>query len=62
MTHTDATPFASVAENGADYILTRKKLLDYMELYASEPEDRLDPRFAPSAQYGFFRPRRLRCC
>ncbi len=45
--YTDATPFASVAENGADYILTRKKLLDYMELYASEPEDRLDPRFAP---------------
>ena len=36
-----------MAENGADYILTRKKLLDYMELYASEPEDRLDPRFAP---------------
>ena len=41
------TPFASVEENGTDYILTRKKLLDYMALYAATPEDKLDPRFAP---------------
>lgn len=43
----DDTPFASVEENGTDYILTRKKLLDYMELYAATPEDSKDPRFAP---------------
>ncbi|MDD3164707.1 MAG: alpha/beta hydrolase [Oscillospiraceae bacterium] len=43
----ETTPFASVAQNGSDYILTRAKLLDYMNLYASCEQDRQDPRFAP---------------
>ena len=40
-------PFASVTENGEDYVLTRKKLEDYMALYAATAEDSKDPRFAP---------------
>lgn len=44
---TDDTPFISVLENGADYILTQKQLIDYMELYASSPEDYKNPYFAP---------------
>ncbi len=43
----ETNPFPSVQENGKDYILTQKKLQDYMELYAATPDDRLDPRFAP---------------
>lgn len=43
----ETCPFPSVRENGTDYVLTQKKLQDYMELYATAPEDRLDPRFAP---------------
>ncbi len=43
----DDTPFPSVRENGADYLLTQKQLIDYMELYASSPEDRENPYFAP---------------
>lgn len=44
---TENTPFPSVIENGTDYILTRKKLCDYMELYQSSEEDRKNPYFAP---------------
>ncbi|MGN1346618.1 MAG: alpha/beta hydrolase [Eubacteriales bacterium] len=44
---TDATPFRSVIDNGKDYLLTQKELLDYMELYASKPEDFDHPYFAP---------------
>ncbi len=43
----DDAPFPSVRENGADYLLTQKQLIDYMELYASCPEDRENPYFAP---------------
>lgn len=43
----DDTPFRSVFDNGTDYLLTRKQLVDYMELYAASPEDKLDPYFAP---------------
>ncbi len=43
----DDTPFPSVRENGTDYLLTQKQLIDYMELYASCPEDRENPYFAP---------------
>lgn len=41
------SPFASVTENGKDYILTQKKLCDYMELYKSSDEDLHNPYFAP---------------
>ena len=41
------SPFPSVVENGQDYILTMGKLQDYIELYASKPEDLTNPYFAP---------------
>ncbi len=39
--------FDSIRENGTDYLLTIKKLCDYMELYQSSPADRENPYFAP---------------
>lgn len=45
--HTDASPFASVRENGTDYLLTSKRVEDYMTLYQRTPEDRRNPYFAP---------------
>lgn len=44
---TDDTPFISVLENGADYLLTQKQLIDFMELYAASEEDYKNPYFAP---------------
>ncbi|MBQ8642125.1 MAG: alpha/beta hydrolase [Clostridia bacterium] len=41
------TPFASVLENGEEYLLTAKKLQDYMELYISDESDYENPYFAP---------------
>lgn len=45
--YNENTPFHSVQENGTDYLLTLKKLQDYMDLYASSKDDRYDVRFAP---------------
>ena len=45
--HTEASPFASVRENGTDYLLTSKRVEDYMTLYQRTPEDRRNPYFAP---------------
>ena len=45
--HTAHSPFPSVRENGTDYLLTSKRICDYMELYKSSPEDLQNPYFAP---------------
>jgi acetyl esterase/lipase len=45
--YSEKTPFASVVENGTDYLLTLKKLKDYMALYTSCEEDYRHPYFAP---------------
>ncbi|WMJ21918.1 alpha/beta hydrolase [Paludicola sp. MB14-C6] len=45
--HTDSSPFDSVRQNGTDFLLTSKKISDYMELYESSSEDRTNPYFAP---------------
>lgn len=45
--YSESTPFASVVANGTDYLLTIKKLNDYMELYVSGEEDYRHPYFAP---------------
>ncbi len=48
--HDPATsPFDSVRENGEGYLLTSRDISGYMELYASGPEDRGNPYFAPLA-------------
>lgn len=45
--HSESSPFASVKENGTDYLLTAKKICDYMELYRKTEEDKQNPYFAP---------------
>ncbi len=45
--HSENSPFPSIRENGADYILTAKKIQDYMELYVQNQEDKNSPYVAP---------------
>ncbi|NLK39028.1 MAG: alpha/beta hydrolase [Clostridiales bacterium] len=45
--HTENSPFPSVVENGKGYLLTSKKVSDYMTLYMSSEEDKNSPYFAP---------------
>ncbi len=45
--HTKTSPYASVHENGKGYLLTSKRVQDYMELYASSKADFQNPYFAP---------------
>lgn len=45
--HSENSPFASVKENGTDYILTSKRIQDYMELYIQNGQERDNPYFAP---------------
>lgn len=51
--HTERSPFRSVQENGTGYLLTAKRIRDYMELYQSSPEDRMNPYFAPLLAQSF---------
>lgn len=39
--------FASVMENGQEYLLTRQNMADYLEYYENSPKDRENPYFAP---------------
>ena len=46
--YSDLTPYESVRENGQDYLLTQRDMMDYQELYQSSVEDRKNlilPRF-----------------
>lgn len=45
--HTENSPFPSVKENGTGYLLTSKRICDYMDLYMPDKEKRLNPYFAP---------------
>lgn len=45
--YTDFSPFESVNENGSDFILTKGKMRDYVELYLARDRDWLNPYFAP---------------
>ena len=45
--HSEASPFPSVIENGKDFIMTSKRIQDYMDLYVKNMEDRLNPYVAP---------------
>lgn len=45
--HSENSPYSSVKENGADYIMTSKRIQDYMDLYIQNEEDRLSPYVAP---------------
>lgn len=45
--HSDKSPFASVIENGSDYLLTSKRICEYINLYKRDDKDLTDPYFAP---------------
>lgn len=45
--HDETSPFPSIRENGENYLLTSKKICDYLSLYIQSPEDFLSPYFAP---------------
>lgn len=45
--YSEASPFPSVTENGTDFLLTRQKLCQYLDLYESCGADRQNPYFAP---------------
>ena len=45
--HSENSPFLSIKENGAGYILTARKIQDYMDLYIQNEEDRTSPYAAP---------------
>ncbi len=45
--HSPESPFDSVRDNGEDYLLTSKKICDYMELYLQDRDDFNNPYFAP---------------
>ena len=45
--HTAGSPFPSVKENGEGYLLTAKKVQEYMELYSPDPNQRKSPYVAP---------------
>lgn len=45
--HSDQSQFASIRDNGTDYLLTSKRICDYLGLYKSSDEDLQNPYFAP---------------
>lgn len=45
--HTENSQFESVRINGTDYLLTSKRLCEYLDMYASDPLDKYNPYFAP---------------
>ena len=45
--HSDKSPFLSVVENGSDYLLTSKRISEYIELYKRDDSDLKNPYFAP---------------
>lgn len=53
--HTVQSPYASVRDNGSKYLLTSKRICDYMELYKASDDDLQNPYFAPLASKDFSR-------
>ncbi len=45
--HSETSPFPSVHENGTGYLLTSKRVCDYLSLYRSCDSDLENPYFAP---------------
>ncbi|TJX15908.1 alpha/beta hydrolase [Tissierella creatinini] len=45
--YSNSSPYKSVIENGTGYVMTTKKIKDYMDLYVPKEEDRKSPYFAP---------------
>lgn len=51
--HTETSIFPSVRENGTGYLLTSKRVCDYLALYQNSEKDRNNPYFAPLAALNF---------
>lgn len=45
--HSHNSPYPSVRENGSDYIMTSKRIQDYLDLYVENEEDKWNPYVAP---------------
>jgi acetyl esterase/lipase len=45
--HSDSSPFPSIKENGTGYLLTSRRVCDYMDLYLPDKSKRINPYFAP---------------
>jgi acetyl esterase len=45
--HSENSPFQSIRDNGTGYLLTAKRICDYMELYKGSEQDLQNPYFAP---------------
>lgn len=45
--HSEKSPFPSIHENGENYIMTSKRLEEYMDLYVPDKNKRKDPYVAP---------------
>lgn len=45
--HSENSPFPSVRENGSDYLLTSKRMTDFMALYVKDKRDLKSPYVAP---------------
>lgn len=45
--HSEKSPYNSIRENGTGYLLTAKRMCEYMSLYASNNDDYNNPYFAP---------------
>lgn len=45
--YSDSSPFPSVRENGSGYLLTARRISEYMSLYAAKPADLENPYLAP---------------
>lgn len=45
--HSPTSPFESIETNGTGYLLTSKRINDYLDLYMGKEEDLLNPYFAP---------------
>lgn len=45
--HSETSPYSSVHENGTDYLLTSKRICDFIDLYKSSEEDLNNPYLAP---------------
>lgn len=45
--HSESSPYPSVRENGTGYLLTSKRVQDYLALYRASDDDLANPYFAP---------------
>jgi len=58
--YSDTSPFPSVLENGSGYLLTAKRIRDYMALYRASEANLENPYFAPLVSKDFsFQPNTL---